>query len=223
MWDIEEIDVDSQLMSKHATNEGSKDSFSYKTQVTETGQCEPVKEVPNEVSTGTKEQVIQPAVSLEKQEKPVIMEPVSSHLSTSEKVSKGESLEVKGQQPPQETFIQKPAELPEKKTEQTSQHQPSKKEIEKSDDHQDSSLAEQSKKLAEDSASGKTAIAELQTLHKRENSSGSVDSSWSKLSEEELKANGDKEGMYSTLFAMCMLDPVSAYMYMYIDCSAPFY
>ena len=192
--------MDSQLMSKHATNEGSKDPLTYKTQVTETGQCEPVKEVPDEVSTVIKEQVIQPAVSLEKQEKPVIiMEPVSSHLSASEKVSKGESSEVKEQQPPQETFIQKPAELPAKKTEQTSQHQPSKKEIETSDDHQDPSQAEQSKKLTEDSASGKTTIAELQTLHKRENSSGSVDSSWSKLSEEELKANEDKEG---TLFAM---------------------
>ena len=61
--------MDSQLMSKHATNEGSKDPFTYKTQVTETGQCEPVKEVPDEVSTAIKEQVVQPAVSVEKQEK----------------------------------------------------------------------------------------------------------------------------------------------------------
>lgn len=194
--------MDSQLMSKHATNEGSKDPFTYKTQVTETGQCEPVKEVPDEVSTAIKEQVVQPAVSVEKQEKqekPVITQPVSSHLRTSEKASKRESSEVKEQQPPQETFIQKPAELPVKEMEQTSQHQPNKEEMEKSDDHQDPSLAEQSKESAEDSATGKTAIAELQTLHKRENSSGSVDSSWSKLSEEELKANGDKEG---TLFVM---------------------
>jgi len=43
-------------------------------------------------------------------------------------------------------------------------------------------------------ASSKTAIAELQTLHKRVNSSGSVDSSWSKLSEEDLKANGGIDG-----------------------------
>lgn len=197
--------MDSQLMSKHATNEDSKDPFTYKTQVTETGQCEPVKEVPDEVSTAMKEQVVQPAVSVEKQEKqekPVITQPVGSHLRTSEKASKRESSEVKEQQPPQETFIQKPAELPVKEMEQTSQHQPNKKEMEKSDDHQDPSLAEQSKELAEDSATGKTAIAELQTLHKRENSSGSVDSSWSKLSEEELKANGDKEG---TLFVMLQL------------------
>ena len=190
-------------MSKHATNEDSKDPFTYKSQGTETGQCEPMKEVPDEISTARKEHVIQPAVSSEKQEKqekPVVMQPVSCHLSTSEKASKRESSEVKEQQPSQETFIQKPAELPVKKTEQTSQHQPNKKAMEKSDDHpEEPSLAEQSKELAEDSATGKTAIAELQTLHKRENSSGSVDSSWSKLSEEELKANGDKEG---TMFAM---------------------
>lgn len=202
MWDIEEIDVDSQLMSKHATNEDSKDPITNKTQVTKTGQQEPGKEKSNEVTAAIKEQGIQPAVSFEKQEKqekPVIMAPVSSHLSISEKVSKGESSEVKEQQPSQETFIQEPAELPTKKTEQASQHQPNNKEMEKSGDHQDPSLAEQSKELAEDSAGDKTAIAELQTSHKRENSSGSVDSSWSKLSEEELKANGDKEG---TLFIM---------------------
>ena len=186
-------------MSKHGTNEDSKDPLTDKTQVTKTGKQELGKETSDEDTAVIKEQGIQPAVSLEKQEKqekPVIMAPVSSHLSASEKIREGESSEVKEEQPSQETFTQELAELPVKKTEQTSQHQSNDKEMEKSDDHQDPSLAEQSKELTEDSASGKTAIAELQTLHKRENSSGSVDSSWSKLSEEELKANGDKEGTF---------------------------
>ena len=180
-------------MSKQVTNEDSKDSFTDKIQVTETGQQEPVKVVPDEVSKATKEQVIQPSVSSkkqEKQEKPVITAPVSSQLS--EKASEGESSEVKEQQPSLETSIQE-------KTEQTSLHQPNNKQVEKSDESDEPSPAEQSKELAEDPTSGKTAIVELQTLHKRDNSSGSVDSSWSKLSEEELKANGDKEGTLSTV------------------------
>ena len=183
-------------MRKHAANEDSKD----KTQVTKTGQQEPVKEESDEVVTAIKEQVIQPSVSSEKQEKPVITAPVSNHLSTNEEVSKGESSEMKEQQSSQETFIQKSAELPAKKTEQTLLNHPDVKEVEKSDEQQEPSPAEQSKELAEDLASGKSAIAELQTLHKRDNSSGSVDSSWSKLSEEELKANGGKGGTYCSLF-----------------------
>jgi len=162
--------------------------------VTKTGQQEAVKEVSEEVKTPMEEQVIQPAASSEKQEKPVITPPVSSLLSTNEKVNKGESSEMKEQQSSRETTIQESAELPAKKTEQTSLHQPNNKEVEKSDDHKDLPPVEQSKQLAEDLASGKTAIAELQTLHKRVNSSGSVDSSWSKLSEEDLKANGGIEG-----------------------------
>ena len=196
LWDIEEIDADSQLIRKHAANEDNKELFADKTQVTKTGQQEAVKEVSEEVKTPMGEQVIQPAVHVcsEKQEKPVITPPVSSLLSTNEKVNKGESSEMKEQQSSRETTIQESAELPATKTEQTSLHQPNNKEVEKSDDHQDLPPVEQSKELAEDSASGKTAIAEFQTLHKRANSSGSVDSSWSKLSEEDLKANGGIEG-----------------------------
>ena len=196
LWDIEEIDADSQLIRKHAANEDNKELFADKTQVTKTGQQEAVKEVSEEVKTPMEEQVIQPAVHVcsEKQEKPVITPPVSSLLSTNEKVNKGESSEMKEQQSSRETTIQESAELPATKSEQTSLHQPNNKEVEKSDDHQDLPPVEQSKELAEDSASGKTAIAEFQTLHKRVNSSGSVDSSWSKLSEEDLKANGGIEG-----------------------------
>ena len=191
------------MTSKHAADEDSKESFTDKIQMAETGQQEAVKEVSDEVTTAIKEQVAQSALTLEKQEKqekPVIKAPISSDVSTSEKVSEGKSFEVKEQQPSQETFIYESAELPAKKTEQTSQHQPNNQEREKSDDHHDPSLSEVSKMLEDNSARGKTAVAELQTtLHKRENSSGSVDSSWSKLSEEELKANGDKEGRLHTL------------------------
>lgn len=195
LWDIEEIDADSQLIRKHTANEDSKELFADKTQVTKTGKQEAVKEVSEEVKVAMEEQVIQPAVHVcsEKQEKPVITPPVSGLLSTNEKENQGESSEMKEQQSSQETSIQESAELPAKKSEQISLHQPNNKEVEKSDDHEDLPPVEQSKQLVEESTSFKTGIAELQTLHKRVNSSGSVDSSWSKLSEEELKANGGIE------------------------------
>lgn len=163
--------------------------------MTKTGKQEAVKEVSEEVKVAMEEQVIQPAVHVcsEKQEKRVITPPVSSLLSTNEKENQGESSEMKEQQSSQETSIQESAELPAKKSEQISLHQPNNKEVEKSDDHEDLPPVEQSKQLAGESTSFKTGIAELQTLHKRVNSSGSVDSSWSKLSEEELKANGGIE------------------------------
>lgn len=186
--------MDSQLTSKHAANEDSKESISDKTHLTEPGEQESEKGVSGVATKEIKAQVSQSTVTLEKQEKPVVTAAtMSSDLSRSEEVSEGKSLELKDQTSTQESVTHEQAELPAQRGEQTSQDQTNNQE--KTDDHHDPSPSELSKTLTVDTTSGKTADVELQsTLHKRKNSSGSVDSSWSKLSEEELKANGDKEG-----------------------------
>ncbi|XP_078361629.1 uncharacterized protein LOC144645987 [Oculina patagonica] len=193
LWGIEEIELDSQLTSKHAANEDSKESIPDKTHLTEPGEQESIKEVSGVATTETKAQVSQSTVTLQKQEKPVVTAATtSSDLSKSEEVSEGKGLELEDQTSTQDSISHEQAELQAQKSKQSSQHQTNNQE--KNDDHLEPSLSELSKTVTEDTTSGKTADVELQaTLHKRENSSGSVDSSWSKLSEEELKANGDKE------------------------------
>ena len=196
LWGIEEIDVESQLTSKHAANEDSKESVLDKTHLTQTGEQESVKEVSGVATTEIKEQVSPSTVTLEKQEKPaVVAATTSSDLCRNEEVSEGKRLELKDQLSSQESVTHEQSELPSHITEQTSQHETNNQE--KTDENRDPSQSELSKTLTGDTTSGKTADVDLQTtLHKRENSSGSVDSSWSKLSDEELKANGDKEGTF---------------------------
>ena len=182
----------SQPRSKH---EDSKDPTPDKSPSTLTAEQEPARaDVSGEITTDIKEQASHSGVTVEKQEKPVITPATSSDVSGSEKLSEGKSLELENKQLLQESAIQKSDEVLPQRTEQSSQPQPNNQET--SDHHHKPSLSEMSKTPTEDATSNKTGGVELQTtLHKRENSSGSVDSSWSKLSEEDLKNNGDKEGM----------------------------
>ena len=196
LWGIEEAVVVSQPRSKH---EDSKDPTPDKSPSTLTIEQEPARaDVSGEITTDIKEQASHSGVTAEKQEKPVITPETSSDVSGSEKLSEGKSLELENKESLKERAVHKSDEVLPQRTEQSSQPQPNNQE--KSDDHHHKpSLSELSKTLTEDATSNKTDGVELQTtLHKRENSSGSVDSSWSKLSEEDLQHNGDKEGMATT-------------------------
>ena len=198
LWDIEEQGIDSQPTSKYSVQEDTKDPIPDKSHLT--GEQEPVKEVSNEpTSEVIKEYVSQSTVTSVKQEKPVVTAATHSGVTASEKLSERNDLDMKDK-----PTLQESAELVTHRTEQTSQLKPNNQEKSESE-HHDPFPAELSKKLTEDTRSGdETADVEPQTtLHKRENSNGSVDSSWSKLSEEELKANGDnKEG---TVLVKCKL------------------
>ncbi|KAJ7387718.1 hypothetical protein OS493_001061 [Desmophyllum pertusum] len=188
LWDIEEQGIDSQPTSKYSVQEDTKDPIPDKSHLT--GEQEPVKEISNEpTSEVIKEHVSQSTVTSVKQEKPVVTAATHSGVTASEKLSERNDLDMKDK-----PTLQESAELVTHRTEQTSQLTPNNQEKSESE-HHDPFPAELSKKLTEDTRSGdETADVEPQTtLHKRENSNGSVDSSWSKLSEEELKANGDNK------------------------------
>ena len=142
-----------------------------------------VNDTPDEVKTEQKEVTTQPAIA-------VIQNNVSSAQSvkdqgTSEKPSKGEIL-AKGRQHPS----QEPTQLATERAEQTSNNQLDN--FKTANKEREDVLQCEISKTSTDRISS----SELQTtFHKRDNSSGSVDSSWSKVSEEELKASGEKEGV----------------------------
>lgn len=100
-------------------------------------------------------------------------------------VEECESLEVK---PSQES-----TEVSAKKIEQTLSTQPSTSNKPVLDCPSDSSI--QTMKTGADNNATSNREVEAASAHRRDNSSGSVDSSWSKLSEEELKAYSEKGGM----------------------------
>ena len=191
LWDTEEAGMDS-LGDKRAGNKEGSILAPYNNIMTEGGEKEMVKEASDDVKTG-QEETRQTAVASEEQEETVSSTESNKDPGASKKLSEGESLEVNGKQ----LVLQDLAELEAQKTEQTP--------VTQLDDlktanveYQDASPPETSNAMMEDKSDDITSIGELPTAsHKRDNSSGSVDSSWSKVSEEELKTcnNGEKEGM----------------------------
>ena len=104
-------------------------------------------------------------------------------------VEECESLEVK---PSQES-----TEVSAKKIDQTLSTQPGTTNIPVLECPNDSSTQTMKTGADNNATSNREAEAASASAHRRDNSSGSVDSSWSKLSEEELKAYSEKGGMVS--------------------------
>ena len=181
LWDTEEAGVES-VLNKHV--EGSTDVVLDKRSLTRLDE----KEVMNEVSDQGKSEQTEVAKKLptavEKQEK--IDGTTALNKDTSEETRERELKENK------ETLQEDAAELSvSKRTEQIPLCQETKPEI-TNVQQKDPPTSEVSNLQTADQPSDATTSHELQTAtHKRDNSSGSVDSSWSKLSE----ANSDKEGM----------------------------
>ena len=178
------------LGDKRAGNKEGSILAPYNNIMTEGGEKEMVKEASDDVKTG-QEEPRQTVAASEEQEETVSSTESNKDQDASKKLSG--SLEVNGKQ----LVLQDSAELEAQRTEQTP--------VTQLDDlktanveYQDASPPETSNAMMEDKSDVITSIGELPTAsHKRDNSSGSVDSSWSKVSEEELKTcnNGEKEGM----------------------------
>lgn len=184
LWDTEEAGVES-VLNKHV--EGSKDVVLDKRSLTRVD----AKELMNEVSDQGKSEQTEAAkkipTAVEKQEK--IDDTTALNKDTSQETRERDKLELKENK---ETLQEDATELSvSKRTEQMPLSQETKPEI-TNVQQKDPPTSEVSNLQTADKPSDATTSHELQTAtHKRDNSSGSVDSSWSKLSE----ANSDKEGM----------------------------
>lgn len=183
LWDTEEAGVD---IDKHVASEKEKVIAPVKDDLTEAGSKELVKETPGEVKTELTELAGQHTAAVEKHEKSISETEANKLQDPNDKLSEGERLEVKGKQHSVEDSPESMAQT----TEQTPETQLDNQET--SDlQYQATSPSEPSQTLTEDRSSDKASDGGLQTAsHKRVNSSGSVDSSWSKVSEEELKQEG---------------------------------
>ena len=184
MWDTEEAGVES-VLNKHV--EGSKDVVLDKRTLTRLDEKELMNEVPDQFKSEQTEAAKKPPTAVEKQEK--IDGTIALIQDTSEETRERDKLELKENK---ETLQEDAAQLSvSKRTEKIPVSQETKSEI-TNVQQKDPSTSEVSNLQTADKPSDATTSHELQTAtHKRDNSSGSVDSSWSKLSE----ANSDKEGM----------------------------
>lgn len=180
------------LVDKRADNKEGSILAPYNNIMAEGGEKEMVKDASDDVKTG-QEVARQPAAASEEQGETVSSTVSSKDQGASKELSEGGSIEVNGKQ----LVLKDSAELEAQRTEQTPETQLD--DLKSADvEHQDASPPETLNAVMEDKSGDITSIGELQTAsHKRDNSSGSVDSSWSKVSEEELKTcnNGEKEGM----------------------------
>lgn len=180
------------LVDKRADNKEGSILAPYNNIMAEGGEKEMVKDASDDVKTG-QEVARQPAAASEEQGETVSSTESSKDQGASKELSEGGSIEVNGKQ----LVLKDSAELEAQRTEQTPETQLD--DLKSADvEHQDASPPETLNAVMEDKSGDITSIGELQTAsHKRDNSSGSVDSSWSKVSEEELKTcnNGEKEGM----------------------------
>lgn len=181
LWDTEEAGVES-VLNKHV--EGSKDVVLDKRSLTRLDKKELMNEVSDQGKSEQTEAAKKSPTAVEKREK--IDGMTALNKDTSEETRERELKENK------ETLQEDVAELlVSKRTEQIPVSQETKPEI-TSVQQKDPSMSEVSNVQTADKPSDATTSHELQTAtHKRDNSSGSLDSSWSKLSE----ANSDKEGM----------------------------
>ena len=181
LWDTEEAGVES-VLNKHV--EGSKDVVLDKRSLTRLDKKELMNEVSDQGKSEQTEAAKKSPIAVEKREK--IDGMTALNKDTSEETRERELKENK------ETLQEDVAELlVSKRTEQIPVSQETKPEI-TSVQQKDPSMSEVSNVQTADKPSDATTSHELQTAtHKRDNSSGSLDSSWSKLSE----ANSDKEGM----------------------------
>ena len=174
------------LVDKRAGNKEGSILAPDNRNMAEGGEKEMVKEASDDVKTG-QEVARQPAAASEEQE-----ETVSSTES-----NKDQGASKKPSEDGKQLVLKDSAELEAQRTEQTPETQLD--DLKTSNvEHQVAFPPETSNAMTEDKSDDITSIGELQTAsHKRANSSGSVDSSWSKVSEEELKTcnNGEKEGM----------------------------
>ena len=179
--------MDSILSSKRGTSEEDKGLVPDGGNLAEAGNKEMVKEAPDEDNTEEADVDRQSAAPLESQEKTATTTELIKDQGESEKTRDSERLEVKDK----EDSLQESDELLAKRTERTPQSQLTNPEM-SSIQHKESSPSETLKIPTTDASSDEKSSDQLPTsTHKRDNSSGSVDSSWSKLSE----ANSDKEGM----------------------------
>ena len=193
LWDTEEAGMDSLVDKRVGNREGSIPAPD-NSNMTEVGEKEMVKEAFDEVKTGQKAAARQSAAALEEQEETVSSTESNNDQGESTKLSEGESLEVNNKQ----LDLNDSAELEAQRTEQTPETQLGDLKTSHVEHRDTSPPSETSNTMTGGKSVDVTSIGGLQTAsHKRDNSSGSVDSSWSKVSEEELKTcnNGDKEGM----------------------------
>jgi len=181
LWDTEEAGVES-VLNKHV--EGSKDVVLDKRSLTRLDGKELMNEVSDQGKSEQTEAAKKSPTAVEKQEK--IDGTTGLNKDTSEETRERELKENK------ETLQEDTAELSvPKRPEQIPLSQETKPEI-TNVQQKDPSSCEVSNLQTADRPSDATTSHELQTAtHKRDNSSGSLDSSWSKLSE----ANSDKEGV----------------------------
>ena len=173
------------VLNKHV--EGSKDVVLDKRTLTRLDEKELMNEVSDQFKSEQTEAAKKPPTAVEKQEK--IDGTIALIQDTSEETRERDKLELKENK---ETLQEDAAQLSvSKRTEKIPVSQETKSEI-TNVQQKDPSTSEVSNLQTADKPSDATTSHELQTAtHKRDNSSGSVDSSWSKLSE----ANSDKEGM----------------------------
>ena len=173
------------VLNKHV--EGSKDVVLEKRSLTRLDEKELMNEVSDQFKSEQTEVAKKPPSAVEKQEN--IDGTIALNQDTSEETRERDKLELKENK---ETLQEDAAQLSvSKRAEQIPLSQETKSEI-TNVQQKDPSTSEVSNLQTADKPSDATSSHELQTAtHKRDNSSGSVDSSWSKLSE----ANSDKEGM----------------------------
>ena len=190
MWDLDEPPVEIQPTTKPERNRDPLPDENPLRNVTQ----EPAKaEKSGEITANSKEKMNLSGAVAEEQEGTV-----TTSSPRSEKLSEEKSLGLEVKQRPQEIAIHKSEEVPSQKAEQTEPTQPNNQDI--SNDQHELASSEPSGAQPEGIANGKTADdARQTTLHKRDNSSGSGDSSWSKLSDEDLKTDGDKGGTCNNL------------------------
>ena len=184
LWDTEEAGVES-VLNKHV--EGSKDVVLDKRSLTRLDKKELMNEVSDQGKSEQTEAAKKSPTAVGKQEK--IDDTTALNKDTSEETTERDKLELKENK---ETLQEDATELSvSKRTEHIPVSQETKPEI-TNVQQKDPSTSEVSNLQTADKPSDATTGHELQTAtHKRDNSSGSLDSSWSKLSE----ANSDKEGM----------------------------
>lgn len=186
LWDTEEAGVES-VLNKQV--EGSKDVVLDKRSLTRVDEKELMNALSDQGTSEQTEAAKKPPTAVEKQEKIDGPTAFNKDTCTSKESRERAKLEVKENK---ETLQEDAAGLlASKRTERIPQSQETKREI-TNVQQKDPSSSEVSNLQTTDTPSGATTSHELQTAtHKRDNSSGSIDSSWSKLSE----ANSDKEGM----------------------------
>lgn len=158
---------------------------------------EPAKaEKSGEITANSKEQMNLSGAVVKEQEGTVTTSSPRTEILSEEK-----SLGLEVKQRPQEIAIHKSEEVPSQKTEQTEPTQLNNQDI--SNDQHELASSQPSGAQPEGIANDKTADdARQTTLHKRDYSSGSGDSSWSKISYEDLKTDGDKGGTCNNLLLM---------------------